>query len=203
MSDTWRSPIDLEGVEQTVRARLRALRRQAGWSLDDLAARSNLSASVISRVETGRRALTLDVLLVLAQALMVDLDALLDIRREDDVVLRPTPTRRGDATTWLLSRPTSTTLAMKVRLVPTDQPPPLRVHPGRDWIYVLSGRVRLRLGEEDLLVETGEAAEFDTLTPHVFLADGGPAELIAIYDRAGHEAHLVAGDDPQDRTSGG
>jgi len=155
MSDTWRSPIDLEGVEQTVRARLRALRQQAGWSLDDLAARSNLSASA---------------------------------RGRDDVAAQPAHQHHaGDEGPPGPDRPAAA----------AARPP------GTGLDLRLSGRVRLRLGQEDLLVETGEAAEFDTLTPHVFLADGGPAELIAIYDRAGHEAHLVAGDDPQDRTSGG
>lgn len=71
-----------------------------GWSLDDLAERSHLSASTISRIETGKRSISLDVLLALADAMQVEVDSLLDIRREDDVVIRPTPTNRSDRTTW-------------------------------------------------------------------------------------------------------
>ena len=58
--------------------RLRSLRNTLGLSLDELAARTNLSPSTISRIETGKRTISLDVLLPLATALQVDLDTLLD-----------------------------------------------------------------------------------------------------------------------------
>jgi DNA-binding XRE family transcriptional regulator/quercetin dioxygenase-like cupin family protein len=177
-------------IEQLVRSRLRSLRTTLGLSLDDLAARANLSASTISRVETGKRTISLDVLLPLAAALQVDLDALLDVRGHDDVVIRPTPTSSGKRTTWMLSRPTGSTIAIKMRLEPTRRPAEPRVHPGHDWFFVLEGRVRLSLGEREIIVETGEAAEFATMTPHAFGAIDGPAELIMIFDRDGQHAHV-------------
>ena len=106
-------------IEQVVRTRLRSLRNTLGLSLDELAARTNLSPSTISRVETGKRTISLDVLLPLAAALQVDLDALLDVRSDDDVVIRPTPSSSGERTTWMLSRPTGSTIAVKMRLEPT------------------------------------------------------------------------------------
>jgi transcriptional regulator with XRE-family HTH domain len=177
-------------IEQLVRTRLRSLRQTLGLSLDELAARANLSPSTISRIETGKRTISLDVLLPLAAALQVDLDALLDVRRDDDVVIRPMPSRSGGRTTWLLSRPTGTTLAAKMRLEPTRRSPQQKVHPGHDWFFVVEGRVRLSLGERQILVETGEAAEFATMTPHAFEAVDGPAELIVIFDRDGQRAHV-------------
>jgi transcriptional regulator with XRE-family HTH domain len=182
--------MDADDVESAVRTRLRTLRTTLGLSLDDLAERSNLSASTISRIETGKRTISLDVLLPLARALQVDLDALLDVRRDDDVVIRPAATTAGGRTTWLLSRPTAGTIALKMRLAPTKRKADLRVHPGHDWLFVLEGRVRLRLGEREILVEQGEAAEFATMTPHAVEAVDGPAELIMIFDRDGHRAHL-------------
>lgn len=187
-------------IEQVVRTRLRSLRRTLGLSLDELAARTNLSPSVISRVETGKRAISLDILLPLAAALQVDLDALLDVQRDDDVVIRPAPSRSGDRTTWLLSRPTASTIAAKIRYEPPAEqtrPAEQRVHPGRDWFFVISGRMRLSLGERDILVEAGESAEFNTMTPHSFAAVDGPAEIIAIFDRDAQRAHVhhdAAGD---------
>jgi quercetin dioxygenase-like cupin family protein len=89
----------------------------------------------------------------------------------------------------MLNRPTGTTLAMKMRLEPTDPAEP-RVHPGHDWFFVLDGRVRLVLGEREIVVEAGEAAEFATMTPHALAAIDGPAELIMIFDRDGHRAHV-------------
>ncbi len=177
-------------IDKLVRTRLRSLRHTLGLSLDELAARANLNPSTISRIETGKRTISLDVLLPLAAALQVDLDALLDVRRDDDVVIRPVPNRSGGRTTWWLSRPTGSTLAAKMRLEPTRRPPEQRVHPGHDWFFVTLGQVRLSLAERDIIVQTGEAAEFATMTPHSFAAVDGPAELIMIFDRDGQRAHV-------------
>ena len=181
---------DSDLTEQVVRTRLRSLRTTLGLSLDELAARTNLSPSTISRVETGKRTISLDILLPLARALQVDLDTLLDVRRDDDVVIRPAPNTSGERTTWMLSRSTGNTIAIKMRLEPTSRPVEQRVHPGHDWFFVIEGRVRLSLGERELTVETGEAAEFATMTPHAFAAIDGPAELIMIFDRDGQRGHV-------------
>lgn len=180
---------DLAEIERLVRTRLRSLRTTLGLSLSELAERTNLSASTISRIETGNRAISLDVLLPLADALAVDLDSLLDVRSDDDVVIRPAPTRTGPHTSWMLSRPTSQRVALRMRLEPTKRPPEQRVHPGNDWFVVIEGKVNLRLGERELTVTTGEAAEFTTMTPHSIEALGGPAELIVVFDRDGQRAH--------------
>ena len=185
--------VESDEIERSVRSRLRSLRTTLGLSLDELAARTNLSPSTISRVETGKRTISLDVLLPLASALHVGLDALLDVRDDEDVVVRPTPSRSGTRTTWMLSRPTASTIAVKMRLQPTRTAPRQRVHPGHDWFFVMEGRVRLSLGERDIVVEAGEAAEFTTMTPHAFAAVDGPAELVMIFDRDGQRAHVHSG----------
>lgn len=178
-------------IDALVRDRIRTLRRSMGWSLDELGARANLSASTISRIETGKRTVSLDVLLPLARALQVDLESLLDTGTPDgDVVIRPVASHRDGATTWPLSRPTGSTAAMKLRLEPPAHPSDPRVHPGHDWFYVLEGRIRLRLGDREITVETGEAAEFSTMTPHAIDALDGPAELLMVFDRDGQRAHL-------------
>jgi transcriptional regulator with XRE-family HTH domain len=181
---------ELNEIEMVVRTRLRSLRHTLHLSLDDLASRTNLSPSTISRIETGKRTISLDVLLPLATALHVDLDALLDMHHEDDVVIRPMPNSSDDRTTWMLSRPTGSTIAIKVRLEATRRTAELRVHPGHDWFFVIEGQVRLSLGEREITVEPGEAAEFATMTPHAFSAVDGPAELIMIFDRDGQRAHV-------------
>ncbi len=180
----------MNDVETVVRTRLRSLRNTLGLSLDELAERTNLSASTISRIETGRRSISLDVLVPLARSLQIDLDALLDVHDDDDVVIRPIPSHSGDSTTWMLSRPTGTTVAIKMRYEPTEHSPEQRVHPGHDWFFVIEGRIRLLLGDREMIVETGEAAEFATMTPHACAAVDGPAEVIMIFDRDGHRAHV-------------
>jgi transcriptional regulator with XRE-family HTH domain len=184
---------ELADIEHVVRTRLRSLRTTLGLSLDELGARTNLSPSTISRVETGKRTISLDVLLPLAAGLQVGLDALLDVSTDDDVVIRPTPSRIGGRTTWLLNRPGGNQVAVKMRLEPTRTRPRQRVHPGHDWLFVLTGRIRLSLGDRDITVESGEAAEFATMTPHAFTAIGRPAELLMIFDRDGQHAHVHRG----------
>lgn len=177
-------------VEALARSRLRSLRTTLGYSLEELAERTNLSASTISRVETGKRSLSVDVLVPLATALQVSLDVLFEAPSDDDVVIRPVAHSSGARTTWLLSRPDGRTVAMKMRLERSDAPPAQRMHPGHDWFLVLDGRVRLWLGERQVDVGTGEAAEFATMVPHAIAALDGPAELIMIFDREGQRAHL-------------
>jgi transcriptional regulator with XRE-family HTH domain len=181
---------DPSEIDHVVRTRLRSLRNTLGLSLDELAARTHLSASTISRVETGKRTISLDILLPLASALQVDLDELLDVRGDEDVVIHPTPNSSGERTTWMLSRPTGRTIAIKLRLEPTTGAVKQQVHPGHDWLFVTLGRVCLSLGDRRIVVDTGEAAEFSTMTPHATAAIDGPAELIMIFDRDGQRAHV-------------
>ena len=177
-------------VEKLARARLRSIRTTLGYSLDEIAARSNLSASTISRIETGKRTLSLDVLVPLAGALQVSLDALFHADDDDDVVIRPTQHRSGSRTTWALNRVDGRTMAMKMRLEPEAALPAPRGHPGYDWFLVLEGRVLLQLGERRIEVGEGEAAEFSTMTPHAMTALDAPAELVMVFDREGQRAHL-------------
>lgn len=180
-------------VESLARARLRALRQQRGWSLDDLAQRAHLSASTLSRIETGKRSIGLDVLVALAHALGADLDALLAADDDTDVVIRPTPTGMEGATVWPLSKPGAATAAIKMRLEPSDREIDPKVHPGHDWMFVLDGPVLLTLGERRIVVETGEAAEFSTMTPHAVNAIDRTAEVVMVFDRDGEHAHLHRG----------
>lgn len=180
-------------IEQTARHRLRSLRAARGWTIDDLARRSHLSASTISRIETGHRRLALDHLVTLARALDTTVDELLvDDEADGDVVIRPTRDTVGGATFWMLTRPddTSGRVVAKMRVRAAKQPPEPQVHPGRDWFYVLSGTVRLGVSGHEHLVQAGQVAEFDTMRPHWMVGYGGPAEVLTIFDRHGERAHL-------------
>ena len=182
-----------ESIEGTARRRLRSLRIACGWTIDELARRSHIGASTISRIETGHRRLALDHLATLAKALNTTVDDLLSGDESgDDVVIRPTRDVANGATYWILTRPDdpSGRIVAKLRVPAAKRTPHPRVHPGRDWFFVLQGTVRLRLGEREHLVEVGQAAEFDTMTPHAIVGHGGPAEVLTIFDRHGERAHL-------------
>lgn len=182
-------------LDAVIRARIRGLRQAKGWSLDALAARCHLSPSTLSRIETGHRRISVDQLVVIARALDSTVDQLVEPVDDADVVIRP----RYDmvhGTVWLLSRdggPHGLTVA-KMRITGQTRPKELRVHPGRDWFTVLSGTIRLYLGERIILVSAGQAAQFSTMAPHAFVAHDGPAEVLTILDREGRQAHLDAVD---------
>lgn len=182
-------------LDALVRKRIRSLRLAKGWSLDDLAARCYLSPSTLSRIETGHRRISLDQLSPIARALGATLDQLVESAADDDVVIRPHHDEARGLTSWLLSRdggPNGTTVA-KIRITkpaPDRGTATLGVHPGKDWFTVLSGTVELLLGERNILVRTGEAAEFSTMVPHAFGAYDGPAEILCILDHDGQRTHL-------------
>jgi transcriptional regulator with XRE-family HTH domain len=181
-------------LEQAARRRLRTLRQARGWTLDDLAARSHVGASTISRIETGQRRLALDQLVTLARALGVTIDDLLADDDATDVVIRPTASGNGGAV-WLLSRrddPSGRVVAQQRLPAGTAAEPDRQVHPGHDWFYVLDGTVRLVLGGREHIVAAGEAASFSTMTPHSVVGVGGPADILSIFDHHGERAHLDA-----------
>ena len=184
-------------IEDLVRQRLRGLRTSMGYSLDDLAARTHISASTISRIETGKRTISLDMLQPLCDALQTDVATLLDTTTDEDVVIRPAASRSRGTTVWHLTRHSSESSigALKMRLEPRKRRHEPRVHPGHDWFFVLSGTVLLTLGDREIEVGEGEAAEFSCMVPHRFEAHGGPAEILTIFDRDGRTAHLGADHD--------
>lgn len=187
-------PVTQDGtVESTARRRLRSLRVSRGWSLDELARRSYISPSTISRIENGQRRLALDQLVSLAQALETTVDDLLaGDDPEHDVIIRPTRDVVQGVTRWMLTRPgdPSGRIVAKMRLPKLRRPPESHVHPGRDWFYVLDGTAHLLLGDRHHIVQAGQAAEFDTMTPHWILGEGAPVDVLTIFDRHGERAHL-------------
>jgi transcriptional regulator with XRE-family HTH domain len=183
--------LPLDGV---IRARLKGLRLARGWSLDALAARCHLSPSTLSRIETGHRRISIDQLAPIARALGTTLDQLVEPVDGDDVVIRPRRDLGHGATTWILTRDDEPHgLAVgKMRITGSKPTHELRVHPGHEWFTVLSGTARLHLGDRVILVESGQAAQFSTMSPHAITAAGGPVEIIVIFDRDGRRAHLDA-----------
>jgi len=187
-----------EPVGERVRRRLRELRLERGLTLEAVASRAAIDVSTLSRLESGKRRLALDHLPALATALGVTADDLISPPQRADPRVRRPPQRHDGITMWPLTRhgPAGGLHAFKLhidgeRSVP---PPPdsLRVHEGHDWMYVLSGRMRLLLGDDDLVIEPGEAVEFSTWTPHWFGAVDGPVEALAIFGAEGERVHLHA-----------
>jgi transcriptional regulator with XRE-family HTH domain len=185
-----------DGIDARVRLRLRQLRTEQGLTLQQVAERASIDVSTLSRLESGKRRLALDHLPGLAAALGVSTDELLGPPPSPDPRVRGRPRSREGLTMWPLSRHGATGLrAYRVDISPERRTPPasLPVHEGYDWLYVLTGRLRLVLGDDDLAIEPGEAVEFSTWTPHWFGAVSGPVELLAIFGAQGERVHTRTG----------
>jgi transcriptional regulator with XRE-family HTH domain len=183
-----------DDVEMLVRRRLRELRTQRGLTLEDVAQKAQLDVSTLSRLESGKRRLALDHLPRLAAALSVSTDELVrEPTTEDPRVHGSSHTRHG-VTYWPLTRqgPAGGLHTFKIRVSARRRRPPaeLPVHAGQEWIYVLSGRLRLVLGERDFTINPGEAVEFSTWTPHWFGVVDAPVEAIMMFGPQGERLHL-------------
>jgi transcriptional regulator with XRE-family HTH domain len=183
-----------EPVDVRARRRLRELRTERGLTLQQVAERASIDVSTLSRLEAGKRRLALDHIPALAAALDVSADELLRSSPPQDPRVRGRPRTHEGLTLWPLTRGTTAggLRAYKVHVSPSRRTPPdvLSVHEGQDWLYVLDGRLRLVLGEQDLTIEPGDAVEFTTWTPHWFGALDGAVELILIVGPQGERLHL-------------
>ena len=176
--------------EERIRRKLRALREQRGLSLDAVAAAAGMAPSTLSRLETGKRRLAVDHLAPLARALETTVDALLAPEPRNDPRVRGRSRMVNGTRVIPLSRKGGSGPRAYHLTFPERKTPEPRTHEGYDWFYVLSGRLRLILGDDDLVLEPGQAAEFSTWTPHWMSGVGGPVEVLALMDHHGERAHL-------------
>lgn len=192
MSDT-----SFETILAGIGPRLRTLRQQSAMTLTDLSEATGINVSTLSRLESGSRRANLELLLPIAKAHGVPLDDLVDNSIEDPRI-REEPQTVGTMTIIPLTSQPGNLQAYKMIISPAEDNREQGTHEGYEWLYVLSGRIRLQLGDRDFVMGAGEAAEFDTRIPHRFsAADGRPAEIISLFGKQGERVHLRAA--PADR----
>jgi transcriptional regulator with XRE-family HTH domain len=186
---------------EQVGPRLRRVRDQRGLTLTEAAQRTGISKSTLSRLETGQRRPSLELLLPLAHAYRVPIDDLVGAPHVGDPRIRLKPRKLKGRTVLPLTRPGGIQ-AWKIVIPHTQTHAAPRAHDGFEWLYVLAGRMRLVLGDRDLVLGPGEAAEFDTRVPHWFGSTGeGPAEVLSIFGRPGERMLVRAsgeGTEPAD-----
>jgi transcriptional regulator with XRE-family HTH domain len=187
---------EVNATLQAVAPRLRALRRTTGTTLAELSATTRIPVSTLSRLETGARRPNLEQILALASAYRVSTDDLIGGPPTGDPRIHLRPVKRGGKTLIPLTRRPGGIQAYKLILPAADEPaavPELHSHDGYEWLYVLNGRLRLVLADQDIVLVPGEAAEFDTQVPHWFgAAEPVPTEMLALLGLQGEQAHLRA-----------
>jgi transcriptional regulator with XRE-family HTH domain len=173
--------------------RLKRLRTHRQMTLTGVAQTTGISKSTLSRLETGGRRPTLELLLALSHAYRVPLDDLVAAPEEGDPRLQLKPGRVKGRIVIPLTRQPDGMQAWKI-IIPTSKvTPEPRAHDGYEWIYVLSGHMRLVLGDRDWVLGPGEVATFDTTVPHWFGSTGAePAEILSIFGRPGERMSVPA-----------
>lgn len=196
-------------------ASLRGHRLHAGMSLAAVSSITGISVSTLSRLETGNRTPHLGHLAALASAYRVSLDDLVGARFSSDPRLRfdvvekdgrtlipLSPTVNGLAATKTIIHPPRGRVPEPVPHVHGDdhgapaweyEPEEMRRHRGFVWMLVLSGRLRLLLGTHDLVLEPGEAVEFDTRVAHwMGPVDAAAVETLTVHGEQGRRIRVRA-----------
>lgn len=130
----------------------------------------------------------------IAKVLRVALDELVDAPTTGDPRVHAKPVEIHGMTVIPLTPHAGGLQAYKhlIKAGPT-RAPDQRTHEGYEWLYILSGRLRLLLGERDLVLTKGEAAEFDTRIPHWFgSADQKAVEFLSLFGPQGERMHVRA-----------
>ena len=185
---------DLDDDLSGVGPRLRQLRGDRSLTLSRVAEQTGISVSTLSRLESEGRRPTLELLLPLARTYGVSLDELVDAPVTGDPRVHAKPIEAPWGTVVPLTNRPGGLRAYKSVLRPSRRSTPdPRTHEGYEWLYVLDGRLRLVLGEHDVVLGPGEVAEFDTRTPHWFgCADDHPVELLSLFGPQGERMHVRA-----------
>ena len=185
----------VDDVLESVGPRLRALRTDRDLTLAAVSATTGVSVSTLSRLESGQRRPTLELLLPLARAYQVALDDLVDAPPTGDPRVHQSPFEHEGVTMVPLTRQSGGLQAYKLTIPPgrRRRDPEPKTHEGYEWLYVLSGRLRLLLGARDFVLSAGEVVEFDTRVPHAF---GNPfpepAEVLTLFGPQGERMHVRA-----------
>ncbi|MFF1903554.1 helix-turn-helix domain-containing protein [Kitasatospora sp. NPDC058218] len=184
---------DVEEILAGIGPRLRALRRDRGLTLEALAAATGISVSTLSRLESGKRRPTLELLIPLARTHRVALDQLVAAPATGDprLHLKPHHKEPGNVLVPLTQYPGRVQVFKQVL---AHREPKLVTHGGYEWLYVLAGELRLILGEREFTLRPGEVAEFDTGEPHWFGPAGAHAvEILHLFGPRGDQAVVRTG----------
>lgn len=169
-------------------ARLRELRLQRGWTLQELAARSGLSKAFLSRLESGGRQASIAAVLTLSRIFDVSLASLFEsnLATEPCVIVRGAELEEktinglkyvplSNAGRFFNLQP------LRIKVLTSRRGDEHYRHDGEEWIYVLSGRLTLSLAGKLYDLEAGDAAHFESRLPHRLIAPGPQdAEVLVV-----------------------
>ena len=179
----------------TIGTRIRSYREKQKLTIEDLANRTTLSEDFIRAVEDEDMYPSLRPLVKLARALGVRLGTFLD----DHVSSDPLITRLGEREEELIMHPDGKEAGLKfhslgkgktdrhmepffIELMPEScKDETLSSHEGEEFIVVHSGKIRIKYGQDETILEPGDSTYFNSIVPHnVACAGGEKAEIYAV-----------------------
>ena len=179
----------MANLEDRTRVALGRARVATGMSLSEVASKTGISASTLSRIESGERRVTIDFLERIAKALgTTAANVLADAAREDRLLVPTPPVKLAGGLTGVVLRVEDDGRSLLRVTVPVRKGLTPRAHPGTEWLHLLRGKLRLRVGERQVTLEPGQTAQFDTSQPHAFGGVGGPAEVLSRFEPGAHRA---------------
>ena len=180
----------MANLEEETRLALARTRNASGMTLADLQAATGISASTLSRIEAGERRLTVDFLERIAESLGTTAAAVLADAAREDLLLLPAPRAKlsGGMSGIVLRIEDDGRSLLRITVPPRQSLRRTAVHPGQEWLHVLRGRIGLRVGEREVVLEAGQTAQFDTSKPHAFGGVNGPAEILSRFEPGAHRS---------------
>ena len=177
-SDGGPTPIDLG-------ARVRELRAERGWSLDETAARTGLSRSSLFKIEKAQMSPTFDALLRLAKGFAIEVPQLLVARSVRGAESRRSIARAGESPSYVsdnyaqvplaaeLSHKSFLPFELVLRARSLDEFEGWDRHETEDFMYVLSGTMVLYTEHyEPLVLERGDSVYYDSRMGHACVSQG-------------------------------
>ncbi len=160
-------------------SRLRELRKQAGLTLKQLGEKTDLSHSLLSRIENSIAMPSVSTLETIADILKVDVGYFFRhevgkeyiVSRRGDRRVSESKRGSGDKTNYLVEH-LAEGMANRwmepvlVTSVGKDEDVVPITHDGQEFIYVLEGKIEITLGEEKFILKVGDALYFNGILPH-------------------------------------
>lgn len=184
----------MEDIEEHIAKRIKKFRINAGLSQTELAAKCNVSKSLISKIESNKASLHLDLLLDIANALNISLFELLSVgtvdKKKANVVREDERQRLVNAggygkTGYQYFRLASSEKSNAFIMIcgsEAAKSPKFVVHDGHEFFFVISGKVKLQFKDEVYILKEGDTAAFDSRSEHrIVPEDCDTIQLVIIF----------------------
>ncbi len=175
-----------DDIRVNVGERLKTVRKDRNLSLTDVAQRTDLAVSLLEEIESGELTPPLGTVIKLAKALDLKMGYFISgednlphtiVRKHDRKVISRYDSQKGKHYGYGYESlaPHKKDRHMEpflVTLAPSETEEERSIHDGQEFIFVLDGKMEVRLGGETHLLEPGDSIYYDSTVPHLVKCGG-------------------------------